>query len=93
MWILVTQWSRRYRLRPEIEMQPMSIDLHLVETSETRTSSRLRAWYLVQFRGYKVTHRKEIPMVTKLGRLTYECHWHLQLKAIPLTGDATDQLS
>lgn len=93
MWILVSQWCRRNRRRPEIEMQTMSIDLHIAETSETRTSSRLRAWYLVQFRGYKVTQRREIPMVTKLGRLTYVCHWHLQPEAVPLARDPTDPLS
>ncbi len=71
----------------------MANDLHTSETSETRTSSRLRAWYLVQFRGYKVMQCKEIPKVTKLGRLTYECHWHLRAEAVPLARNAPDRLS
>lgn len=71
----------------------MSNDLYTSETSETRTSSRLRAWYLVHFRGYKVTQCNEIPKVTKLGRLTYECHWHLRAETPPLARNATDEFS
>ncbi len=74
-------------------MQPVSNELHTSDTSETKTSSRLRVWYLVQFRGYKVTQCKETPRVTKLGRLTYECLWHLRAEAAPLAGQNSDRLS
>lgn len=50
---------------------------------EMKTSSRIKAWYLVQFRGYTVTQRREIPKVTRLGRLTYECQWHLRARISP----------
>lgn len=53
-------------------------NFQLSQTTETKTSSWLRAWYLVRFRGYTVTQRKEIPKVTRLGRLTYEYQWHLR---------------
>lgn len=49
-----------------------------VTPDEVTTSSRLWAWYMVQFRGYIVAQRREVPRVTRLGRLTYECRWHLR---------------
>jgi len=42
------------------------------------TSSRLRAWYLAGVKGYAIVEQEEIPRVTRLGRLTYECRWHLR---------------
>lgn len=53
------------------------------QTSQTTpddvtTSSRLRAWYMVRFRGYTVAQCREVPRITRLGRLTYECRWHLR---------------
>lgn len=51
---------------------------------EVTTSSRLRAWYLVHFRGYAVAQCKEVPKVTRLGRLTYECRW--LLRTAPCSG-------
>lgn len=64
-------------------MQHGSEILQPSEFAEMKTSSRLRAWYLVRFRGYTVTQRKEVPKVTRLGRLTYECQWHLRAAMQP----------
>ena len=55
----------------------------IVETShatpnEVTTSSRFWAWYMVQFRGYTVAQRREVPRITRLGRLTYESRWLLR---------------
>lgn len=91
--MVVNSKTPRYHAGRDIEMQPVSNDLHRSETSEMRTSSRLRVWYLVQFRGYKVTQCKEVPKVTKLGRLTYECHWHLQPEAEFAARNPTNRLS
>lgn len=52
---------------------------------EYTTRSRLRAWYLVQFRGFVVAQRREIPKVTRLGRLTYEQSWILRSTASTAT--------
>lgn len=56
---------------------------------ELTTSSRLRAWYMVQFRGYTVAQFREIPRVTRLGRLTYENRWLLRAA----TAKASEPLS
>lgn len=45
---------------------------------ELITSSRLRAWYMVHFRGFTVAQHREVPKVTRLGRLTYEYQWLLR---------------
>jgi hypothetical protein len=45
---------------------------------EVMTASRIRAWYMVQFRGYTVAQCREVPRVSRLGRLTYSCLWHLR---------------
>jgi len=42
------------------------------------TTSRLKQWYMVQFRGYTVVQCREIPKVTPMGRLTYDCLWQLR---------------
>ena len=44
---------------------------------EMTTSSRLRTWYMVQFKGYTVVQRREVPRMT-LGRLTYGSLWQLR---------------
>lgn len=55
-----------------------------------KTSSRLRAWYLVQFRRYNVVQHREIPRVTRLGRLTYENQWILRPAHDTLTGQEAE---
>ena len=76
-------WQQQVSLWQEIDVQHGLDYLQISETTETKTSSRLRAWYLVRFRGYTVTQRKEIPKVTRLGRLTYECQWYLRAEIGP----------
>jgi hypothetical protein len=60
---------------------------------ELTTSSRLRAWYMVQFRGYTVAQRREVPKVTRLGRLTYEYRWLLRATRARANGNASEPLS
>ena len=57
----------------------MSEQSYQATPDEVTTSSRLWAWYLVQFRGYTVAQCREVPRITRLGRLTYECRWLLRV--------------
>lgn len=45
---------------------------------ELTTSSRMKTWFMVQFKGYTVIQQREVPKVTPLGRLTYENLWQLR---------------
>lgn len=45
---------------------------------ELTTSSWMKQWYMVQFKGYTIVQRREVPKVTRLGRLTYESLWQLR---------------
>ena len=56
------------------------------------TSSRLKAWYMVQFRGYTIAQRREFPMVTRLGRLTYECRWLLRATPTMPAGSSSETI-
>ncbi|MCF6287040.1 MAG: hypothetical protein L3K26_17915 [Candidatus Hydrogenedentes bacterium] len=47
-------------------------------TSEDYTTSRMKKWFMVQFQGYEVVKEREVPKVTRQGRLTYECRWYLR---------------
>ena len=49
-----------------------------VRARELTTTSRLKTWYMVQFKGYTVVQRREVPRVTTLGRLTYDSLWQLR---------------
>lgn len=42
------------------------------------TTSRVKTWFMVQFKGYQVVERREVPKVTRQGRLTYDCFWQLR---------------
>jgi hypothetical protein len=42
------------------------------------TSSRVRTWYMVRFKGYTILQRREVPRVTRTGRLTYDYLWDLR---------------
>lgn len=46
--------------------------------SDEYTTSRMKKWYMVQFKGYEVVDEREVPKVTSQGRLTYECRWYLR---------------
>lgn len=46
--------------------------------AEVMTTSRLRAWYMVHFRGYTVAQCREVPRLSRFGHLRYECHWLLR---------------
>lgn len=59
---------------------------------EFTTTSRLWAWYMVQFRGFIVAQHREIPKVTRLGRLTYEQSWLLRASAAGTCGKASEPL-
>lgn len=50
----------------------------LMPEAELTTSSRVKTWFMVQFKGYTVVQRREIPRVTRLGRLTYDSLWQLK---------------
>lgn len=50
----------------------------LEPNKELTTSSRMKTWFMVQFKGYTVVQQREVPKVTPLGRLTYENLWHLR---------------
>lgn len=47
-------------------------------SDDLTTSSRMRTWFMVQFKGYTVVQRREVPRVTRLGRLTYASLWQLR---------------
>ena len=42
------------------------------------TTSRMKKWFMVQFKGYEVVKEREVPKVTSQGRLTYESRWYLR---------------
>ena len=49
-----------------------------LSTVEVTSYSRVKTWFMVQFKGYTVVQHREIPRVTRLGRLTYDNLWQLQ---------------
>ncbi len=49
--------------------------------SDAYTTSRMKKWFMVQFKGYEVVDEREVPRVTSQGRLTYECRWYLRSQA------------
>lgn len=60
---------------------------------ELTTTSRLRAWYMVHFRGFTVAQHREIPKVTRLGRLTYEYRWLLRTSVTGAGGKVSGSVS
>ena len=43
------------------------------------TSSRVRAWWLVNFKGYTYQSRSKVPRVGHFGRILYSSKWTLGL--------------
>ncbi|MBI5093582.1 MAG: hypothetical protein HZB26_14205 [Candidatus Hydrogenedentes bacterium] len=41
------------------------------------TNSRVRAWWLTTFKGYRVKTVRRQPMAGFLGSVRYECQWLL----------------
>lgn len=47
-------------------------------SEHSTTTSRVKRWYLVRFKGYTVVQCREIPKMNWFGQLTYMYNWTLR---------------
>ena len=48
-------------------------------SGDNYTTSWMKKWFMVRFKGYEVVEEREVPKISRHGRLTYESRWYLRL--------------